>query len=110
MKKLLLSQKKKDLLSTKDVVPEMISIELTEESELPMIVSGKKYAFHLKGPSAWIAKTRKNLAGHKIKTTFTDSTVRAKNGSRKTDNIKEFINKSNFKSDKEKMLIYIESL
>lgn len=100
----------RDFLSTRDIVPEMILIELREGDVVPATADGKKYTFHLVGSSAWISKAKKQVVGHKIKTTYTDSIAKKMALHTKVQNIAEFIESRTIVSDKKKLLSYIESL
>lgn len=99
----------KEFLSTASVVPEMLSVQIKEGEQIPEILSNKKYVFHLIGTSTWINKIKKNLSGHKIKTTFTDSILKKASEKKMHKNIEDFIASKNL-HNAEKIIEYIRGL
>lgn len=99
--------------STGDVVPKMALVVVNEGEELPSFSQNTKYVVHLIGTSSWIKKNKKTLENlkHKVKTTYTDSSIKkAERKALKSSNIGHFIENGNYKSDKTKIISFIEGL
>lgn len=100
----------KEMISTAGIVPEMVSVEIKEEQdEIPDLLEGKKYTFHLIGTSAWSSKLKKKLSGHKVKITFTDSMVRKSQKKESAATIHDFVRGKNL-DNAEAVLSYIGGL
>lgn len=99
----------KEFYSTEHVVTPMVYTELREGDELPVLSDKAKHLVHLIGSSQWVTKTKKKLAGHKTKTTYTD-TFKKKSDVRKNKTFDDFIKDSSTSVEKSDILSLIKSL
>lgn len=100
----------REFISSETVIPKMVSIVVNEGDDHKKLDDNKKYLVHLVGNSKWIAKAKKEYVGHKVKTTFTDSTERKSQKQNQSGNLSDFLSKKNFKTPVQDLLRYIRSL
>ena len=97
-----------EFYSTDNVVTPMIALEVKEGDEVVELNKNAKYTIHLIGTSKWIAKTKGQYKGSKIKTTYIDSLL--KRSSEKPQNFKDYLDKITTSSKKEDILKLIGEL
>jgi hypothetical protein len=109
--------KKREFLSTAEVVPEMVGIELKELDEnVSSIIDAlelkdnKKYFFHFIGSSSWVGKMKKKFSKYKHKSTYIDSALKKANKQNSFSSIEDFVKKQNFKTSPDEIIRYIKTL